>query len=465
MFGGGGQSEYTGSIAANPTEPVQSGALAAPGQSGNGSSYPNTSYGGGGGVQSSPLDSPASGQPMYGQQGQGQGQPAGLSSDGRVVTLGPGDNLDAISRRFAIPRQALMDVNGIRDANAVRPGQQLLVPVYSRSKGGWVAPDMSGAQAPQMSGGQTYPTSPQPSSSFGDTQPATAAAQSPGRSGSTQAGGQGSGRHRVQPGETVYSIGRQYNVSPNAIISANGLSDPNNVRIGTDLVIPGASGQVASASQGQPAAQSAPQQTQPAQLGEPPRSLQEQAQTLQAAPSQPAASQQQTQQSQAPAQQPAAQQPQAPQQQQVAMAPASGQQNADSGVQSTQAMSSGMFRWPVRGRVISGFGDKASGGKNDGINISVPEGTAIRAAEEGTVAYAGNELKGYGNLVLVRHKDDWVTAYAHNSEILVQRGDTVSRGQVIAKAGQSGSVNAPQLHFEVRRNSTPVDPMKYLAEN
>ena len=117
------------------------------------------------------------------------------------------------------------------------------------------------------------------------------------------------------------------------------------------------------------------------------------------------------------------------------------------------------FRWPARGRIIEAF--KAGG--NDGINIAVPEGTSVRASESGVVAYAGNELKGYGNLVLIRHPNGFVTAYANNGELDVKRGDTVKRGQIIAKSGQTGNVNSPQLHFELRKGSTPVDPTSYLA--
>jgi murein DD-endopeptidase MepM/ murein hydrolase activator NlpD len=117
------------------------------------------------------------------------------------------------------------------------------------------------------------------------------------------------------------------------------------------------------------------------------------------------------------------------------------------------------FRWPARGRIIQGF---ANGG-NDGINISVPAGTQVKAAESGVVAYAGSELKGYGNLVLIRHPNGFVTAYAHNGDIAVKRGDQVTRGQTIAKSGQSGNVSSPQLHFELRKGSTPVDPTNYLA--
>ena len=97
------------------------------------------------------------------------------------------------------------------------------------------------------------------------------------------------------------------------------------------------------------------------------------------------------------------------------------------------------FRWPVRGRVITAYGAKTNGKANDGINLAVPEGTPVKAADDGVVAYSGNELKGYGNLVLIRHANGYVTAYAHASELLVKRGDKVKRGQVIAKSGRSGA--------------------------
>jgi murein DD-endopeptidase MepM/ murein hydrolase activator NlpD len=120
------------------------------------------------------------------------------------------------------------------------------------------------------------------------------------------------------------------------------------------------------------------------------------------------------------------------------------------------------FRWPVRGKVITSYGAKTNGKSNDGINLAVPEGTPVKAAEDGVVAYSGNELKGYGNLVLVRHSNGYVTAYAHASELLVKRGDTIKRGQIIAKSGQSGEVGSPQLHFEIRKGSAPVDPLQFL---
>ncbi|MBR1265908.1 peptidoglycan DD-metalloendopeptidase family protein [Bradyrhizobium sp. AUGA SZCCT0222] len=120
------------------------------------------------------------------------------------------------------------------------------------------------------------------------------------------------------------------------------------------------------------------------------------------------------------------------------------------------------FRWPVRGKVITTYGAKTNGKANDGINLAVPEGTPVKAAEDGVVAYSGNELKGYGNLILVRHSNGYVTAYAHASELMVKRGDTIKRGQIIAKSGQSGEVGSPQLHFEIRKGSSPVDPLQFL---
>lgn len=124
----------------------------------------------------------------------------------------------------------------------------------------------------------------------------------------------------------------------------------------------------------------------------------------------------------------------------------------------------GRFSWPVRGRVISGFGPKSGGFYNDGINIAVRSGTAVKAAENGVVTYVGNELRGFGNLVLIRHQGGWVTAYAHVSEISVKPGQIVRRGKTIARAGQSGRVSRPQLHFEIRRGRRAVNPLNHLPK-
>jgi murein DD-endopeptidase MepM/ murein hydrolase activator NlpD len=260
------------------------------------------------------------------------------------------------------------------------------------------------------------------------------------------------GMHVVSSGETLYAIGRQYGVRAADIAALNGLSAPESIRVGQRLQIPGAGGPMIAKTEppiGTPpavVASNAPiggilkpppaPTTPPVVAKTEPRVIP----GVPAIPSIPVDTKSNT----------------------PPVVPASTTAAVDDIVE--PASSDGTsFRWPVRGRIISGFGAKPNGEKNDGINLAVPEGTSVKAAEAGTVIYAGNELEGYGNLVLVRHADDWVSAYAHNSEIKVKRGDAVRRGQTVATAGMSGSVNSPQVHFELRKKAKPVNPLDYLA--
>lgn len=121
------------------------------------------------------------------------------------------------------------------------------------------------------------------------------------------------------------------------------------------------------------------------------------------------------------------------------------------------------FQWPVRGAILSDYGPKPGGLHNDGINISASRGASVVAADNGVVAYAGNELRGFGNLLLIRHADGWTTAYAHLDDMLVERGAKVSRGQKIGTVGSTGNVSSPQLHFEVRRGNRAIDPRDHLG--
>jgi murein DD-endopeptidase MepM/ murein hydrolase activator NlpD len=237
------------------------------------------------------------------------------------------------------------------------------------------------------------------------------------------------GSHTVQPGETLFSVARTYKVSATELAEANNVGLDHRVQMGEKLSIPGGAhlAQAASRSAEQP-------KVQPLVYRKDDKDDQPRAQS--AAPE--------------PAPQP---------QKAVAYADPAPQTQTN-----PIAPGGSDFRWPVRGRVISGFGAKPNGQTNDGVNISVPEGTEIKAAEGGVVAYAGNELKGFGNLILIRHAGEWVTAYAHASEILVKRGDVVRRGQTIARSGKTGSVTTPQLHFEVRRGASPVDPLDHLPQ-
>jgi murein DD-endopeptidase MepM/ murein hydrolase activator NlpD len=247
------------------------------------------------------------------------------------------------------------------------------------------------------------------------------------------------GTHLVQSGDTAWNIAHRYGISVNELAAANGGS--TTVKLGTRIVIPGGN-----APQGVQVASLNPQEVAPPQPAAPVSEVPAAAATTPPAPL--AAAQQQ----------PAAEQ-------QVALAPQTGTAGSLAPAAPEAAAASNGFRWPVRGRIISQFGKKANGERNDGINLAVPEGTSVKAAEDGTVIYAGNELKSYGNLVLIRHNNGWVSAYAHNSKLEVKRGDTVTRGQAIALSGMSGGVTTPQVHFELRKDATPVDPLQHLTES
>lgn len=283
--------------------------------------------------------------------------------------------------------------------------------------------------------------------------------------------------HVVVGGETLTSIARSYGMTAAQLASTNGISPDAPLRIGQNLIVPpAAAGNLAAApaprsvtpavvaapvappaAKPAPMVAAAPPPAAPAPVASAPKPAAQAsasvapaaaAPTMAVATAAPATSATPAAGSKTASGKPAA--PAAAAAEEVDDAPRTG----GSGPQ---------FRAPVRGRVISTFGPKPGGTRNDGVNFAVPEGTSVRAAEDGTVAYAGNELKGYGNLVLIKHADGYVTAYAHNSELMVKRGDTVRRGQIVAKAGQSGGVATPQLHFEIRKGSQPVDPSQYVA--
>jgi murein DD-endopeptidase MepM/ murein hydrolase activator NlpD len=224
--------------------------------------------------------------------------------------------------------------------------------------------------------------------------------------------------HIVEPGESLIGIARRSGVTLAALAHANNIQPYGKINIGDRLTIPG--GRKVAARHG-----AAPKVAQPRTVA---------TEKVASVPAQNAR-----------------------------MAKPEVQESESIAKQAEPAGAIPSFRWPVKGRIIAGFGPRPNGSQNDGINLAVPEGTPIKAADDGVVAYAGNELKGYGNLVLIRHSGGFVSAYANASNLLVKRGDTVKRGQVIAHAGQTGNVSSPQLHFEIRKGSTPVDPNKYLS--
>lgn len=241
--------------------------------------------------------------------------------------------------------------------------------------------------------------------------------------------------HTIASGESLYTIARRYDVSATDIIAANNIGSPDRIVVGQSLVIPGRPDLLAQRGQTQQVAAVSGSQTLTAPNGTP-------AANTQTATPAPAAT----------APQPAAQP--APQPTQVAAAP-----TQEPTPTATASVTSDKFRWPLSGRVITDF----AASRGTGINIEAPEGTSVRAAENGEVIYVGNAVEGYGNLVLVRHDNGFVSAYAHLNTIGVVRGDTVSRGDAIGTVGMTGSVSRPQLHFELRKGATPVDPMPLLA--
>ncbi|AQT47035.1 M23 family metallopeptidase [Bartonella choladocola] len=254
------------------------------------------------------------------------------------------------------------------------------------------------------------------------------------------------GSYIVQSGDTLYSVSRKTGVSVESLKSANGLSN-GAIRVGQSLIVPGGHNtEVASANTktATPAALPETKQTTPAKTAAatpqtPAPAATEPAKTAQNETAKPAA--------------------------EPAVAKSSDttiNQAENVAVVAPQATGISKMRWPAQGRILSSFGQKDGSSTNDGIDIMAPEGSSVKAAENGVVIYAGDGLKEFGNTVLIRHENNIVTVYGHNSKILVQRGQKVRRGDEIAKSGMSGNASTPRVHFEVRKNSSPVNPIKYL---
>lgn len=221
--------------------------------------------------------------------------------------------------------------------------------------------------------------------------------------------------HQVVHGDTLYSISRKYNVDITTLSRLNNLREPYTLSIGQKLALPASVG---------------------TSSGESTTNYQTTASTQSTAVKTTSSSATKTATSTA--------------------------KTTTSTTKATSTTRKTKFAWPVNGTIISRFGTIGKGRSNDGINIKAPLGTTVKAADAGKVAYAGNELKGFGNLILIQHNDGWITAYAHNSKFLVKKGQQVQKGTPIAQVGSSGGVNTPQLHFEVRAGKKPVNPILYL---
>jgi murein DD-endopeptidase MepM/ murein hydrolase activator NlpD len=224
--------------------------------------------------------------------------------------------------------------------------------------------------------------------------------------------------HLVRAGETGIAIARAYGVDWSRIIAANDLSEPYTLRVGMRVLIPGGPVTVA-----ERAAAFRLDVDDIVTGGEPAL--------------------------------PTNQRPARPTSSPTRILPSSA-------ALAEPARLNGAFAWPLRGNVVARFGPGASGERYNGIKIAAPIGTPVLAAADGVVAYAGNEVASLGGLVILKHGDGWTTVYGHASQLLVQRGQAVKKGQTIAISGDSGLADRPELHFEMRKGRTPVDPLGQL---
>ena len=359
------------------------------------------------------------------------GRDGWTAQGGTAVIVKQGETVQALSRRYGVPAEAIWRVNGLNQGQAVASGQTVVIPAFAR--GG-----VPVQQTPNVAAVQPMPVPASPGKAptpagapdrvavlptdkrLGQKQAPQPAGANTGPQANT--GATSGSVYTVQSGDTLNGIAGKLGTTSAALKQANKM-DGGLVRVGQKLVVPGG----IPAKNDQVAAVKAPQGVDPITTG--------------------------TTKQQQPKPQNAGYTPPAKAVEAVAsVAPSTPAPDASGASQ---------MRWPVRGRVVSAYG--AGGGKkNDGIDIAVPEGTSVKAAENGVVIYAGDGLKDFGNTVLVRHENGLVTVYGHASAINVKRGETVRRGQEIARSGMSGNAQSPKLHFEVRKDSAPVDPSKFL---
>jgi murein DD-endopeptidase MepM/ murein hydrolase activator NlpD len=362
-----------------------------------------------------------------------------------TIEVQPGDTLYGLSRKHKVSVHELQRLNGLSGAS-IRPGQRLVI----------------------SGGASKAPVGPQ--------KPLARTEAPPAPSSMAEVAEVAGGTYTVKPGDSLYAIARNHRTTVPKLQELNGIGDVRKVKPGMVLKLPGggAAEAPAAAPQAPAVARAEPP---PPPAANPPVTAQQVA-SAPASPS-PTAGAVTTRKvtiinpgarQQAAAREPAAafdpEEPRAGETSRPSEEARTPAPTRVAGAAGTAAAAgqTAKLRWPVRGQLISGFGPRTDGTQNDGIDIAVPMGTLVEAADAGVVAYVGSELKGFGNLVLVRHESGWVTAYAHNAEVLVKRGDRVTRGQAIAKAGKTGAVDQPMVHFELRQGAKPVDPSPHMEK-
>jgi len=364
--------------------------------------------------------------------------PKGWSrAGGTQVTAKDGETVFNLSRRFGVPAKVIMQVNGITESDGLKAGQKVIIPTYVYSSNAPVSapdsdPKVAGAKSSKGNKNDTPSDAPLPQPAPSDKvavlpQGKKKEEDKSASSDATPNAADGAkavatpGVYTVQSGDTLSKIAKRTGVSSSALKQANGLED-GYLKIGQKLKVPAG---------GKAVVAEAPAVDTTATGSTPPKKKA-------TAAAEPASEYTPPKKSEKTIEQAEASDDKAP-----------------------DATGIGKMRWPVRGRVITSYG-KGGGKSADGIDIAVPEGTAVKAAENGVVIYAGDGLKDFGNTVLVRHEDGLVTVYGNASQLKVQRGQKVKRGEEIAVSGMTGNADTPKLHFEVRKNSAPVDPSAFL---
>ena len=406
--------------------------------------------------------------------GKGGWSPVG----GTTIQASGSDSVESLSKRYGVPASAIAQANGLTPGQKITAGQSLVIPTYSMALGtpttskpalpapqtvaATPAPVLAPQKPVQVATTRSIPAPP-PSveaSERGWTPGAQAvnAVKTPETKAVTVPVAAVSGKHVVNSGESLGGIAARYKVKRSDLAKANKLKVDENVRIGQTLIIPGQA-QVAQAAA--PAAKLVKTET-----VAPAKAVATKVETVKVETARLDAAKDKAKQVKTVAVKqgvdPVVTGSVPPQK--LAAPVEEVKAKVEEPVKEAAGPRDPQFRWPVRGHVISRFGQSNGGAASEGIKLAVPEGTAVRAAEDGKVAYAGSDLKHLGNLVLVRHANGYVSVYAHNSEINVRPGDEVRRGQTIAKAGQSGNAASPQLYFELRKGKNPVDPMGYLGK-
>jgi murein DD-endopeptidase MepM/ murein hydrolase activator NlpD len=347
---------------------------------------------------------------------------AAPATGGTAVTARSGDTVRKLADRYGVSADRLAAANGLSAGATLAAGQTVVIPAFGAPASPVAAaPATQPAPAVAAAPAETSPSKvpvpgKKPSNGVAVLPQQPRVAENKPQTASNTAGGV----YTVQSGDTLSAIARRHGTTAAAIRAANNM-ETGLIRVGQKLVVPGAGAQGQ-----QVAAAQLPKGVDPMTTGNVSRDTQVTGYTP-------------------------------PKKPEIAVEEAAQQTAA-----APDATGIGKMRWPVRGKVVSGFGDTRGPKKNDGLDIAVPEGTSVKAAENGVVIYAGDGLKDFGNTVLVRHENGLVTVYGHASEIKVARGETVRRGQEIARSGVSGNADTPKLHFEVRKDSAPVDPSSFL---